>query len=89
MTRANPISDDNTPAIGQDLNFSQAQTALELSLAELQAGDLEVERMMDLYRRAQAYAERCERLLQNVEQEVMAWDPTKRGEQPHTYGPDE
>ena len=89
MTRANPISDDNTAAIGEDLNFSQAQTALELSLAELQAGDLEVERMMDLYRRAQAYAERCEHLLQNVELEVMAWDPTKSDERPHPYEPNE
>ena len=73
--------------IGEDLSFSQAQTALELSLAELQAGDLDVERMMDLYRRAQGYADRCERLLQKVEQEVMAWDPTNPDQPPHPYEP--
>jgi exodeoxyribonuclease VII small subunit len=58
-----------------DLSFHQARTALELILAELQRGDLEVEAMADLYRRAQRYADRCETVLRDVEQEVRRWDP--------------
>jgi exodeoxyribonuclease VII small subunit len=58
-----------------DLNFRQARTALELTLAELQASDLDVEAMAALYRRAQRYADRCEAVLTQVEQDVMQWDP--------------
>jgi exodeoxyribonuclease VII small subunit len=87
MSSPNPGPENNDAGIEEDLNFSQAQTALELSLAELQEGDLDVERMMDLYRRAQGYADRCERLLENVEQEVMAWDPAKPDHPPHPYEP--
>ncbi len=57
------------------LSYRQAQAALELCIAELQGSDLEVEAMADLHRRAQSYAERCEEILQQVEQEVMRWDP--------------
>lgn len=59
-----------------DLNFRQARNALELTLAELQSSELDVEAMADLYRRALRYADRCEAVLQQVEQEVMQWDPT-------------
>ncbi|MEB3183973.1 MAG: exodeoxyribonuclease VII small subunit [Cyanobacteriota bacterium] len=58
-----------------DLSFQQARTALELILAELQGQDLEVEAMADLYRRALRYADRCEAVLREVEQNVMQWDP--------------
>ncbi len=57
-----------------DLSYSQARTALELVLAELQASDLDVEAMAGLYRRGQAYAERCEAILERVEREVLVWD---------------
>ncbi|MCP9888454.1 exodeoxyribonuclease VII small subunit [Cyanobium sp. ATX 6A2] len=57
-----------------DLSYSQAHTALELVLAELQANDLNVEAMTGLYRRGQAYAQRCEAILDQVEQEVLLWD---------------
>lgn len=70
-----------------DLNFRQARTALDLILAELQSGDLEVEAMADLYRRAQRYADRCEALLNQVEQEVMQWDPQQPEVDPHPYAP--
>jgi len=64
-----------------DLNFREAQTALELCLAQLQASDLEVEAMATLHRRAQAYVNHCVHLLEKVEQEVQIWDP-ERPEQP-------
>jgi exodeoxyribonuclease VII small subunit len=64
-----------------DLNFREAQTALELCLAQLQANDLEVEAMSSLHRRAQAYVNHCVHLLEKVEQEVQIWDP-ERPEQP-------
>lgn len=79
------------PSAGEDiaaeLSFREAQTALELSLAELQAPDLDVEEMADLYRRASRYAERCEQLLQRVEQEVMQWDPTQPANAALPYQP--
>jgi exodeoxyribonuclease VII small subunit len=71
----------------EDLSFRQAQTALELSLAQLQASDLDVEAMADLYRRAQGYADRCEALLQQVEQEVMQWDPAQPDQPPRSFEP--
>jgi exodeoxyribonuclease VII small subunit len=58
-----------------DLSFRQARTALDLTLAELQGSDLDVEAMADLYRRAERYADRCEAVLRQVEQDVMQWDP--------------
>jgi exodeoxyribonuclease VII small subunit len=34
--------------------------------------------MAGLYQRAEAYAQRCEAVLQAVEQEVIQWDETSR-----------
>lgn len=68
---------DSAEEIAADLSFRQAQAALELALAQLQDTDLDVELMADLHRRALAYADRCEALLQRVEQEVMQWDPAR------------
>lgn len=70
-----------------DLNFRQARTALELTLAELQASDLDVETMAALYRRAQRYADRCEAVLTQVEQDVMQWDPQDPSADPSPLPP--
>jgi exodeoxyribonuclease VII small subunit len=56
-------------------------------LAELQTSDLDVEAMTSLYQRAQAYAERCEALLNQVEQEVMQWDPQLPDQPPRSLQP--
>jgi len=56
------------------LSFQEARTAMELSLGQLQAADLEVEAMAGHYRRALTYLERCEAVLAQVEQEVIEWD---------------
>jgi exodeoxyribonuclease VII small subunit len=58
----------------EGLSYQEASTALELALSQLQSTDLEVEQMAGLYRRAQAYADRCEGLLDLVEQEVVEWE---------------
>jgi exodeoxyribonuclease VII small subunit len=79
-----PATDQEVAA---DLNFRQAQTALELALSQLQASDLDVEAMADLYRRAGIYADRCERLLVQVEQEVMQWDPDSPSVAPQAFTP--
>jgi exodeoxyribonuclease VII small subunit len=71
----------------QDLNFREAQTALELCLAQLQASDLEVEAMATLHRRAQAYANHCVQLLEKVEQEVQIWDPERPEKSSQPYQP--
>lgn len=71
--------------IAGELSFREAQTALELTLAELQASDLDVEQMAGLYRRACRYADRCERLLERVEQEVMQWNPGQPEDRPQPY----
>jgi exodeoxyribonuclease VII small subunit len=81
---AAPTSDSGSPAQdwaqgddnggAGDLSYNQAHAALELVLAELQATDLDVEAMAGLYRRGQAYAQRCEAILDQVEQEVLLWD---------------
>lgn len=73
--------------VAEDLSFRESQTALELCLAQLQDEDLDVESMADLYRRALGYAERCESVLQLVEQEVMQWDPTQPELAPKPYTP--
>jgi exodeoxyribonuclease VII small subunit len=70
-----------------DLSFRQARTALDLTLAELQGGELEVEAMAALYRRAQRYADRCEAVLRQVEQEVMQWDAQDPQQAPQPYQP--
>ena len=78
-TRATSSSSSNMPANQwlaevQELSFNEARTALELAMAKLQSSDLEVEEMASLYRRAEAYAERCRAVLETVEQDVIEWD---------------
>lgn len=82
---AQPAGGDDD--IASELSFREAQTALELSLAELQAPDLDVEQMAGLHRRASRYADRCEQLLQQVEQEVMQWNPDQPDDAPLPYQP--
>ena len=50
-------------------------------------GELEVEAMAALYRRAQRYADRCEAVLLKVEQEVMQWDAKDPQQDPQPYQP--
>ena len=57
-----------------DLSYNEAHTAMQLTLAALQANDLDVEEMAGLYRRARGYLDRCEVLLTKVEEEVMVWN---------------
>ena len=71
----------------EDLSFRQARTALDLTLAQLQSSDLEVEAMAALYRRALRYADRCEAILRQVEQEVMQWDPQDPSRDPQPLDP--
>ncbi|MEB3349914.1 MAG: exodeoxyribonuclease VII small subunit [Cyanobacteriota bacterium] len=66
-------ADEEDPAAM--LTFQQAQTALELTLAQLQSSDLDVEQMALLYQQATRFADRCEQVLASVEQDVMQWDP--------------
>lgn len=56
------------------LSFLEARTALELVMAKLQSDQLEVEEMAGLYRRAEAFARRCEAVLNQVEQDVVEWE---------------
>ncbi|WP_050757124.1 exodeoxyribonuclease VII small subunit [Cyanobium sp. PCC 7001] len=58
------------------LSYNEARSALDLILAELQSSTLNVEEMAALHRRAQAYAQRCEQILDEVEQEILIWDPS-------------
>lgn len=69
------------------LSYREAQAALERSLVELQADDLDVERMTELYQKACAYADRCDTLLQSVEAEVMLWDPDQPEAPPQPWNP--
>jgi exodeoxyribonuclease VII small subunit len=66
----------------QQLTFAQSRTALELTLAALQSEELEVEAMAGLYRRAVAYADRCEQVLQQVQQQVEELDLNSLEPQP-------
>jgi exodeoxyribonuclease VII small subunit len=69
----NPAKDDWLKET-QQLTFAQSRTALDLTLAALQSEDLEVEAMAGLYRQAVAYADRCEQVLQQVQQQVEELD---------------
>ena len=82
-----PASPEEHTDISADLNYREAQAALELCLAQLQASDLGIEAMAGLYERAQSYARRCEQLLDRVEQEVMQWDPEQPDAPPQPYQP--
>jgi exodeoxyribonuclease VII small subunit len=82
-SRSAPASAGPRP---EALTYREAQAALEQSLVELQADDLDVERMTEVYQRACAYADRCDTLLQAVEAQVLLWDPDQpeRPPQPQT-----
>lgn len=75
------------PALPQELSYSEAHTALELALAQLQSSDLAVEAMADLYQRARGYAERCEQVLQQIEHTVELWDPEQPDTAPTRFEP--
>jgi exodeoxyribonuclease VII small subunit len=68
--------------IAADLRYGEARAALELVLAQLQSSDLDVEAMAKLYRRGQTYLQRCEAVLQQVEQQVLLWDGLEEPDQP-------
>lgn len=86
--RAHDATDlDGEDEVAAQLSFRQAQTALELCLSQLQAPDLDVEAMAGLYRRARRYADRCEQLLGEVEQEILMWDPQQPEQPPSPYKP--
>ena len=88
MARPTPRSSPPPAApVAEELNFRESQTALELCLAKLQDQELDVEAMADLYRRALAYAERCASVLEQVEQQVMQWDPSQPELAPTPYAP--
>lgn len=74
--RSAPHAADPWHAEVEALSFNEARTALELAMAKLQSSELEVEEMATLYRRAEAYANRCSAVLEGVEQEVIQWDTT-------------
>ena len=76
---------DAAMSIAAQLSYSEAHTALELALAELQDINLPVESMTALYQRARCYAERCEQLLNQVEQSVALWDPAQPEADPKPY----
>ncbi|WP_254934975.1 exodeoxyribonuclease VII small subunit [Cyanobium sp. WAJ14-Wanaka] len=67
------------------LSYAESRTALELTLSQLQSNDLDVEAMAGLYRQAMSYADRCEALLESVEQEVKLWDMDKPDSPPETF----
>jgi exodeoxyribonuclease VII small subunit len=73
--------------VAADLSYNEARAALELTLAELQSANLDVETMAGLYQRAQAYANRCETVLDSVEQQVKLWDSSDPKAKPETYQP--
>lgn len=70
------------PAAAAELSYNEAQTALQLTLAALQASDVDVEAMTTLYRQARGYLERCEALLGSVEEELLLWDPERESPAP-------
>ena len=73
--------------VAADLSYQEAHTALELSLAQLQNPDLPVETMGELYQRARSYAQRCEAVLNQVEQSIALWDPSDPDGAPQAYEP--
>jgi exodeoxyribonuclease VII small subunit len=82
-----PPAEPRPGDVAADLSYSEARTALDLTLAELQATDLDVEAMSGLYRRAEAYATRCEQLLSQVEQDVALWNGDNPDAPPTPYAP--
>ena len=82
-----PQDGQDAHRLAAELSYNEARTALELTLAELQSTTLDVEAMAGLYERAQAYANRCEMVLDAVEQHVMLWDSGKSKAKPEPYQP--
>lgn len=81
-----PDPEDPDARTAATLTYNEARAALDLILAELQSSTLDVEAMAQLHRRAQAYARRCEQILEQVEQEILIWDPEGDAD-PTTYSP--
>ncbi|QPN61317.1 exodeoxyribonuclease VII small subunit [Synechococcus sp. CBW1002] len=85
--RASAPKTDPSPSGAEDLSFLQSRTALELVLAELQTSDLDVEHMAALYRRGLSYIDRCEAILEDVEQEVLQWSQQDEQSEPRPFEP--
>lgn len=87
-SRGKTKEEETADSIARDLSYTEARTALDLALAQLQATDLDVEAMTGLFQRAQSYARRCEALLAEVEQQVLLWDSTDAASEPAPYRPE-
>ena len=87
-SRGKTKEEETADSIASDLSYTEARTALDLALAQLQATDLDVEAMTGLFQRAQSYARRCEALLAEVEQQVLLWDSTDAASEPAPYRPE-
>lgn len=87
-SRGKTKEEETADSIASDLSYTEARTALDLALAQLQATDLDVEAMTGLFQRAQSYARRCEALLAEVEQQVLLWDNTDAASEPAPYRPE-
>lgn len=53
-----------------DMTFEQALLALEQTVAQLEAGDLALERSLELFEKGQRLAAHCSRLLQQASLKV-------------------
>lgn len=82
-----PETGQGDNGVAADLSYNEARTALELTLAELQSTNLDVETMAGLYQRAQSYANRCQTVLDAVEQQVMLLDSSDPKAKPEPYQP--
>jgi exodeoxyribonuclease VII small subunit len=63
----------------QEMNFETAFTALQENVAKLEGDELTLEESLTLYKRGQALAKRCAKLLEQAELEVrtLSMDATQ------------
>ena len=61
------IGDDKPPAPADELSFDDALAELQRTIAELESGNLPLERTLALHERGAALLERCEALLRSAE----------------------
>jgi exodeoxyribonuclease VII small subunit len=65
-TQATEVTEETAPPI-EDLSFDDALAELQRTIAELESGNLPLERTLALHERGAALLERCETLLRSAE----------------------
>lgn len=81
------MGDDDLTTQNQNDSFEAMLNRLQDTVAELEAGGIELERSIELYKQGMELAKRCEKLLSEAELTVKTISDSSLSEEDEDFGP--